>query len=81
MEAINNLRYVYQFPGFVPRVSVQPYHRDATALVIPLRRRKKTRCARVVAHSSRRIMMSADDTSAISRVVIDGSFYTSRCGV
>jgi hypothetical protein len=39
------LRDVYRFPGLDPAASVRGYPDDGDSIILPLRRRRKKRCA------------------------------------
>ena len=48
MENPRHLRDTYRFPGAIPTASVQGYPGDPQAIILPLRRRQKKRCAATV---------------------------------
>lgn len=45
MDHPRHLRDVYRFPGLEPAASVRGYPGDDNSIILPLRRRRKKRCA------------------------------------
>jgi hypothetical protein len=79
MPSPQQLRDLYRFPGFVPLACVQVAARDAQAVLLTLRRRRKKRPAAYVASGSPASTTNGPAKSVTSPVVIGGSTCLSRC--
>jgi hypothetical protein len=78
MDIPRHLRDVYRFPGFVPAASVRGDSEDAGAIVIPLCRRRKKRCAAIVGNRIADFTTNDYGTFAICPVATGGCFSLSK---